>query len=112
MTRKIVIWIAALTPLVIVLLEYIWQYFIRPRRIPVHRITAMADNLVATYGPFAEHEAFLRQQNEWYRGDLLAQGTWMLVRRHLHMRWEANDTELFDAREADKILNAKNTMPP
>lgn len=112
MAWKIVIWIAALTPFLIVLLDDIWQYFIRPRRIPVHRITAMADNLVATYGPFAEHEAFLRQQNEWYRGDLFAQGTWMLVRRHLHMQWAADGIELFDAHEADSILSAEKTTPP
>ncbi|MGV6871235.1 hypothetical protein ACUSIJ_00875 [Pseudochelatococcus sp. B33] len=93
------IWIVALAPPGIVLLEGFWDFHIRPHLIPMRRIAAMTDLMLATFGPYAEHEAFPRQQDAWYRGDRLAQGVWMRIRRRLRRRWARGEIELYDGEE-------------
>lgn len=111
MTWETAIWIIALAPPGIVLLADTWAFHIRPRLIPARRIEAMVDLMLATYGEHVELEAFSRQENEWYRGDVVAQGTWMLVRRQLWRRWERGEADLLDLDSRRRALSGRQAAP-
>lgn len=51
-------WLLALAPLWGIAVYGVWESVIRPRLIPKHDIDALADDLIAIYGPFAEDVAY------------------------------------------------------
>lgn len=91
--------LVGVAPILYAALWLLWDYTIRPHLIATHRIDAMADMMLASFGPYAEHEAFLRQQDAWYRGDRPAQGAWMRIRRRLRRRWARGEIDLYDGEE-------------
>ncbi len=99
MTWETAIWITVALPPGMALLLHVWLHQIRPCFIPAHRIEAMADLMLAAFGPYAEHDAFLRQREAWYHGDHFAQGVWMRVRRRLRRRWAHGKIKLYDGDE-------------
>lgn len=92
---------------------WIWQHAIRPRLIPGYLIKAMTDLMLSTFGPYAEHEAFLRHLDACYHDDLFARGVWARIRRHLRRRWARGEIELYDSDEvAQRARAARSGLQP
>jgi hypothetical protein len=66
-----------------------WQRVLRPRMVPKARIDAMADALIARYGPKAEEYAHIEEDRAWRYSETFRQGLWRRVRRELWRRCEA-----------------------
>ncbi|MFD2251744.1 hypothetical protein FHS82_002450 [Pseudochelatococcus lubricantis] len=86
MTWTAAIWVTCTMPIWGVALVFGWQYAICPHLIPARRIEALADLMLAAHGEDAEHEAFEKEVDAWYRSDLRAQGAWRRIRRSLRRR--------------------------
>jgi hypothetical protein len=83
----------ATSPIWGTLLWHTWELSIRPRLIPVGNIKAVADDLVAKYGPRAEEIAFIEEDRAWRYSETFEQGKWHRVRRELWRRYEAREWE-------------------
>jgi len=71
----------------------VWQFRIRPMLIPKAKIDAMADVLIARYGPNAENMTFGEEDRAWRYSDTFKQGVLRRVRRELWRRYEAGEWE-------------------
>jgi hypothetical protein len=81
----------ATSPIWGTLLWHTWDLSIRPRLIPAGDIKAVADDLVAKYGPRAEEIAFIEEDRAWRYSETFEQGRWHRVRRELWRRYEAGE---------------------
>lgn len=102
--------IVGIAPIAFGLSISVWEYDIRPRLIPARRLDAMVDLMLATFGPFAEHEAFLRQREAWHRGDGVAQGVWRRIRARLRRRWRRGEAVLYDGPEVEALRRAERAI--
>jgi hypothetical protein len=68
-----------------------WQFRIRPMLIQKAKIDAMADALIARYGPDAEQMAYGEEDRAWRYSDTFKQGVLRRVRRELHRRHRAGE---------------------
>jgi hypothetical protein len=61
--------------------------------IPKTKIDAMADALIARYGPDAEQMTFGEEDRAWRYSETVKQGILRRVRRELRRRYEAGEWE-------------------
>ena len=71
----------------------VWQFRIRPMLIPKAKIDAMADALIARYGPNAEKMTYAEEDRAWRYSETVKQGVLRRVRRELWRRYEADEWE-------------------
>jgi hypothetical protein len=84
---------ACMSPIWGTLLWQTWNLSIWPRLIPAGNINALADNMIAKYGPRAEELAFIEEDRAWRYSETFEQGKWRRVRRELWRRYEAGEWE-------------------
>lgn len=84
-------WIFFALFVLIVLGWEIWQFRIRPMLIPKAKIEAMADALIARYGPDAEKMTYGEEDRAWRYSDTFKQSILRRVRRELWRRYEAGE---------------------
>ena len=68
------------------LLWLVWEGFVRPRLIPAAEIEALAEEMIATYGPHAEEAAFVEEDRAWRASRPFEQGQWRRVGAALRRR--------------------------
>lgn len=83
--------VVAATPLGATVLRHVWELSIRPRLIPADEIAALADEMIARYGPRTEEIAFMEEDRAWRYAATFQQGRWHRVRRGLWRRHEAGE---------------------
>lgn len=110
MSWKTAFWIVLTWPIWFIAPIHLWHFHIRPHLIPARRLDAMVDLMLATFGPFAEHEAFLRQREAWHRGDGVAQGVWRRIRARLRRRWRRGEAVLYDGPEVEALRRAERAV--
>lgn len=71
----------------------VWQFRIRPMLISQSKIDAMADALIAMYGPDAEKMTYVEEDRAWRYSETVKQGILRRVRRELRRRYEAGEWE-------------------
>ncbi|WEX08936.1 hypothetical protein [Chelativorans sp. AA-79] len=72
---------------------HVWDFRLRPLLIPKAEISALADELVAKYGPRAEEMAYAEEDRAWRYSDVYEQGKWRRVRRELWRRYRRGEWE-------------------
>jgi hypothetical protein len=63
--------------------SHLWEFRIRPNRVPKAEIDRMADEVVAHYGSRAEEIAFIEEDRAWRYCHTYQQGIWRRVREEL-----------------------------
>ncbi len=66
----------------------LWEFRIRPWRVPEAEIDRMADDMIARYGSRAEEVAFIEEDRAWRYCHTYQQGLWRRVRKQLRQRAE------------------------
>lgn len=73
-------------PAVITFVWHFWLLSIKPRLVPMHTITQMADDLEERFGNQAEDVAFTNEDRAWRYSETFQQGLWRRVLRELNKR--------------------------
>lgn len=77
----ILLWAACLSPILGVFLWHVYEFNVRPWRIPSAEIDRLVQAMLAKDDP--EYAAFIEEQAAWFRSDTFEQGKWRRVRRKL-----------------------------
>ncbi|PLX37588.1 MAG: hypothetical protein C0606_04665 [Hyphomicrobiales bacterium] len=71
-----------------------WAFRLRPLFIPKAEINALVNELIAKHGPDAEEKAYIKEDRAWRYSNTFEQGKWRRVRRELHHRYRAGESNL------------------